>query len=135
MANNIYNPGLRNAGSYIVSGYPYMKTHSLPNAGSNAEFEIDFLNVTKQIVINNNETSTNRDLRVHFVSTGSSANVVGNKHFYEVPNGSSLTLDVKCKEIYFSNASGGSISFSVFASQTHILTGSMYTLDGAGINE
>ena len=132
----VYNPGLRHMGAYQVSGYPYLRTYTLGNtAGSGvSEQKLEFLNVTKQIVITNSETSTNRDLRVHFVSTGSTANVIANKHFYDVPNNTSLTLDVKCKEIYFSNASGGNITFSVFASQTHVKTGSMYELTGSGIN-
>ena len=135
MSNFHYTPGLQHAGSYISSGYPYLKTYTLGNTASGvSEQSLEFLHVTKQIVIINSETSTSRDLRVHLVSTGSTANVVANKHYYDVPNNTSLTLDLKCKEIYFSNASGGSITFSVFASQTQIPTGRMYELTGSGIN-
>jgi len=133
MSNFQYTSGLQHAGSYISSGYPYLKTYTLANSGV-SEQSLEFSHVTKQIVIINSETSTSRDLRVHLVSTGSTANVVANKHYYDVPNNTSLTLDLKCKEIYFSNASGGSITFSVFASQTQIPTGRMYELTGSGIN-
>ncbi len=104
-----YTPGLHHAGSYISSGYPYLKTYTLGHtAGSGvSEQQLQFLQVTKQVVITNSETTSNRDLRVHLVSTSSTANVVANKHYYDVPNNNSLTLDLKCKEIYFSNASGG----------------------------
>ena len=131
-----YTPGLHAAGCYISSGYPYLKTYTLGNtAGSGvSEQELEFLHVTKQVVITNTETTSNRDLRVHLVSTSSTENVVANKHYYDVPNNTSLTLDLKCKEIYFSNASGGSITFSVFASQTQIPIGRMYELTGSGIN-
>ncbi len=131
-----YTPGLHHAGSYISSGYPYLKTYTLGHtAGSGvSEQQLQFLQVTKQVVITNSETTSNRDLRVHLVSTSSTANVVANKHYYDVPNNTSLTLDLKCKEIYFSNASGGSITFSVFASQTQIPKGRMYELTGSGIN-
>ena len=127
-------PGLRHMGSYQVSGYPFLRTYDL---AQNVEQKVEFINVTKQIVISNSTSATNRDLRVHFLSTGSvsGGQIITNKHFYNVPNNSTLTIDAKCKEIYFSNASGGSIIFSVFASQTHVMTGSMYALTGSGIDE
>ena len=136
MSNFQYTPGLQHAGSYISSGYPYLKTYTLANSGV-SEQSLEFSHVTKQIVIINSETSTSRDLRVHLLSTGSAsgAQIINNKHYYDVPNNTSLTLDLKCKEIFFSNASGGSITFSVFASQTQIPTGRMYALTGSGIDE
>ena len=133
-----YTPGLHHAGSYISSGYPYLRTYTLGNAATGvSEQSLSFNHVTKQIVIINSETTSNRDLRVHMLSTGSAsgAQIVANKHYYDVPNNTSLTLDLKCEEIYFSNASGGSITFSVFASQTQIPTGRMYALTGSGIDE
>ena len=134
--SNIYTPGLQHAGSYISSGYPYLTTHTLPNAGL-SETSVSFNHVTKQVVIINSETTSNRDLRVHMLSTGSTsgAQIISNKHYYDVPTNTSLTLDLKCKEIFFSNDSGGSITFSVFASQTQIPTGRMYALTGSGIDE
>tara|TARA_R100000908_G_scaffold65040_1_gene51369 strand:+ start:3887 stop:4297 length:411 start_codon:yes stop_codon:yes gene_type:complete len=136
MSNFHYTPGLHNAGSYVSSGYPYLKTYTLSNSGV-TEQQLSFNHVTKQVVITNSETTSNRDLRVHLLSTGSQsgAQIVSNKHYYDVPNNTSLTLDLKCKEIFFSNASGGSITFSVFASQTQIPTGRMYPLTGSGIDE
>ena len=138
MADNVYNPGLRHAGAYIASGYPFVKTYTINKLGSGiSEQEVNFQGVTKQIIITNTESSANRDLRVHFLSTGSAsgANIINNLHYYNVPNNSSLTLNTKSKQIYLSNASGGSITFSVFASTTHIVTGSMYALTGSGIDE
>tara|TARA_R100001440_G_scaffold7871_1_gene15265 strand:+ start:313 stop:720 length:408 start_codon:yes stop_codon:yes gene_type:complete len=134
--SNIYTPGLHHAGSYISSGYPFLRTYTVPNAGL-SEQQVVFQNVTKQVVIINSTTTSNRDLRVHLLSTGSTsgAQIVSNKHFYDVPPNTSLTLDLKCKEIFLSNDSGGDITFSIFASQTQIPTGRMYALTGSGIDE
>ena len=134
--SNIYTPGLHHAGSYVSSGYPFLRTYTVPNAGL-SEQQVVFQNVTKQVVIINSTTTSNRDLRVHLLSTGSTsgAQIVSNKHFYDVPHNTSLTLDLKCKEIFLSNDSGGDITFSIFASQTQIPTGRMYALTGSGIDE
>ena len=121
-------PGIGNVGSYQVSGTPFLSGCSgLPNG---AEMKIVFPAVTKNIKVFC--TDANRSVRVHFDSKDD-GNTIGNLHFYTVTSGS-IEMNVKCKEIYISNASGGASSFELIAELTGIEPGMMFDLDGIGIN-
>ena len=67
--SNIYSVGLRNVGSYQVSGRPWLKHYSAVSDGY--EF-IQFPNVTNSIQISN-DSSGNKDLIVMFCNPTSSA--------------------------------------------------------------
>ena len=57
-------------------------------------------------------------------------------HYITIPaeNGS-VTMNVKCKEIYLANPHGSNTTgYEIFAELTQIPTGSMFTLTGAGID-
>ena len=123
-----YTAGLSNAGSYIVSGIPFVRTISVSNS---SEEVIEFYNVTKNLVIYNDGSAA---IRVHFASSAD-VNVINNNHFYEVSAGETLELDVKCKTVYISTTSVSSLTVSVFASITGIAAARMYALTGQGIDE
>lgn len=129
-----YGVGLRNVGSYQISGHPYVTGSTL---GTGQEKRVSFPYVTKEFtVINSGSTGTGPKLRVHFVSTGSDANVIPGHHYVTLENDDqSITFNVKCKEIYITCTAGGTNDngFEVVASLTNIMPNHMYPLTGSGI--
>ena len=128
--------GLRNVGSYQVSGHPYI-TGSTLNQG--AELKVSFPYVTKKVSVIASGSQTGTGLRVHFAATSSGA-VIGGLHYISLnTHEDSIDLDVKCKEIYLScpGSAGGTTggAFMLYASLTNIPTGSMYTITGSGITD
>ena len=140
MAGNIYSTGLRSVGAYQVSGHPFL-TGSLITGdaaglgGENGEDKIQFPYVTKSIVITCGALGGSADLKIAFAPKGT-GNVVSGKHFLTLDTaGDSVTLNVKCKEIYLfvTGAAGKTANYELFAELTNIPTGSMYDLTGVGI--
>jgi len=136
--------GLRNVGSYQVSGHPYL-TGSVLKA--NQEKKVSFPYVTKKVsVIASGTFAAGTHLRIHLASTssgpaatgvagGGSIDVYNELHFIELDSHEdSFEFDVKCKEIYVSSK-GGASGFQLYASLTNIPTGSMYALTGSGITK
>lgn len=139
--SNIYTAGLNNAGSYIVSGVPWI-TGSSPGSNSlTTEVKIEFPYVTKKIHIQNTRGgsgASSKRLRVSLVATGS-GNVAGGFHYYDIANDSALgptTLDLnaKVKEIYLSPPGGGT-AYTVVAELTRIPAARMFVLTGSGVSE
>jgi len=140
--------GLRNVGSYQVSGTPFITGSA--NLDDGKVHRISFPYVTKSITVINTSTTNGYDLDIHF-SEGSpitaspkgggigtitaTSDVAKNNNYITIPAGNaSLTMDVKSKFLYISNRSGNDdLSYQVFAELTQIPTGSMYTLTGSGI--
>jgi len=152
MANFTYTAGLRNVGSYQVSGTPWVTGSA--TLDDDKVHRISFPYVTKSITVINPNSTSGHDIRLHFQSgsgvtahtadgeTGAqiiadSADVIANNHYSTIPPGNgSVTLNVKCAKIYISNGSGtSSLDYQVFAELTQIPTGSMYALTGSGITE
>ena len=129
--NLLYRPGIGSTGAYQISGIPYMTGSTL---GAGAENELSFPAVTKAITIYN--TGATNSLRVHF-DTDDNANVIGNKHFIDVPAAAAgnslnrLRLEVRCSKIYISSASG--TTYQLAAELTPILDS--INLSGSGIND
>ena len=124
--------GLRNVGSYQVSGQPFITGSTM---AADQEMQISFPYVTKKVtVIASGSQSTNGGLRVHFVATGS-GRVREGRHFIQLDtHEDSIDVDVKCKEIWVSSP-GGTGGFMLYASLTNIPTQSMYALTGSGITQ
>jgi len=126
-------PGIGNVGSYQVSGLPHI-TRSLMN--NTEQLKVTFPSVTKNIQIF--VTGANPIL-VAFDSIGAEVNAFGN--YLELGGGDagtnaasgSISLDVKCKEIYLMAAAGQS-GFQMVSSLTGIEPGMMFELTGSGIN-
>ena len=124
--------GLRNVGSYQISGHPYI-TASVINADQ--EMKINFPYVTKKVTVIASGSLAGLGLRVHFATTGSGNNTVGGKHFITLDtHEDSMEFDVKCKEMYLS-APGAAAGFMLYASLTNIPTGSMYAVTGSGVTK
>ncbi len=144
---NVYGVGIRNVGSYQVSGIPWVTGSSSTWLANNKTIRYQFPYVTKSLTVINIGSN---DVRLHFQS-GSGVTIVsdgqpaaassGNDvqegyHFITVPSvQGAVTMDVKCTEIYLSNFSGGSSGYQVFAELTTIPTGRMFNLTGSGITE
>ena len=145
---NVYGVGLRNVGSYQVSGTPWVTGSSATHIDNNQIVRYRLPYVAKSFTVINIGTE---DLRVHFqsgssttvnatdgtVGTGNAASdVMAKFHYITVgKNNGSVTFDVKCKEIYISNHAGGSTSgYQIMAELTQIPTERMYELTGSGIN-
>jgi len=123
---NNYSVGLHNVGSYQASGWPWLTGSTLT---ANQEWKISFPMVTKSITII--QSGAVGGARAHFVSTSSAGNVVSGRHYvsFETDN-DSLTLNVKCTELYISCVTAG--TWEVAAELTNIPTSSMFTLTGSG---
>jgi len=129
--------GLRNVGSYQISGHPYI-TGALLATGE--EIAISFPQVTREFtVINSGSTGgTGPVLRVHFNSTGSDGGVVTGHHYVTLESDDqSYTFHTKCKEVYISCVAngGGDSGFEIIANLTNIVADHMYELTGAGLTD
>tara|TARA_R110000824_G_scaffold67073_3_gene173751 strand:+ start:1687 stop:2136 length:450 start_codon:yes stop_codon:yes gene_type:complete len=140
--------GLRNVGSYQVSGTPWVTGSTSLTAEKTWRHSFPY--VTKSFTLINKGTV---DLRLHFAAgqsltfTADGAagqqnytsgdNVHTNYHYITVPSSNgSVTFDSKCAEIYISNPDGSTVGkYELFAELTQIPTGSMYALTGSGITE
>ena len=154
-AHTFNEPGIRNVGSFQVSGHPFITGST--NLDTGKVHMIKFPYVSRSFTVINNNTNSGEDIRVHFQS-GSSVtaitkpgdfdgsggttiaatdDVIEHLHFITVPAGySSVTFDVKCKQFYISQASGvNDLNYQVFADLTNISTNRMYHLTGSGITD
>ena len=124
-------PGIGHVGSFQVSGYPYVTGST--NLDDGVEQKIEFPRVVKSITVINRAAP---EIRVHFNSK-SSGNVYTGGHYISLPvSGDAVTFNIKCKEIYVSNASGvNSGSYELFAEVTSIDSSEMPVLTGSGLTE
>ena len=152
MSNFVYTAGLRNVGSYQVSGTPWVTGSGGATAFTGAEVHrFSFPKVTKSFTVINTGT---QDIYLTFTTTRTfAAGAAGDGlsgeqtyvasddqydkfHYITIPaeNGS-VTMNMKCKEIYLANPhSSNTTGYEIFAELTQIPTGSMFTLTGAGID-
>tara|TARA_R100000697_G_C5359666_1_gene174219 strand:+ start:179 stop:607 length:429 start_codon:yes stop_codon:yes gene_type:complete len=125
-----YGVGLRNVGSYQVSGHPYI-TGSTSMGTAGREHKIVFPYVTKNVTVIASGSST---IKVHFNSDTDNSTLAG-QHFITLDSDEdSITFDVKCKEIYLTNVTANA-AFQMYASLTNISTAHMYTLTGSGLTD
>jgi len=136
--NYKYGTGLRNVGSYQMSGHPFV-TGSNNMGAVDTEWKISFPFVTKSITIISSGTfganPTENQFKVHFNSNSDPGDVLDAAHFITLDSDEdSMTFDVKCKEIYLTTVTEGS-GFQLYASLTNIDTAHMYTLTGSGLTD
>ena len=133
-----YGVGRGNVGSYQVSGAPWITGSEI---GSGLEHKISFPTITKSVTVIASGTMTG-DLHVYFASTGSSAGSAtdilqsrfSGGHYLTLNSAEdSITLNVKCKEIYLL-ARQADVGYELFAELTNIPTSSMFDLTGSGIS-
>lgn len=124
--------GLRNVGSYQVSGHPYL-TGSVMAADSEVMVQFPFVTRTITLIA----SGTSADLRAHWAPQ-SAGNVMGGKHYITLNSSKdALTVSVKCSEMYVScvGAAAADTGFEIFAELTNIGTNHMYALTGSGLTD
>ena len=137
---SIYSVGLRNVGSYQVSGQPYLSggvTSPVAHVGSRIQFPF----VTKRIILTN--TGSVNGAIVSFLpyleseatALGLTSNASGSGNWLYLAQTGSMELDVKCKEIYLcAPDSNQGTGITIYAELTNITGSQMYSLDGiAGV--
>ena len=125
-----YKVGLRNVGSYQVSGTPWITGST--DIDNGAEHHHQFPFVTKAFTVLQRGTG---ELRIHFASKDTNPGVYNDLHFIKLDGDEeSITLNVKCKEVFISAVADNS-AYDLIAELTNIPTGSMFTLTGSGITE
>ena len=125
-----YGVGLRNVGSYQVSGHPYI-TGSTDMGSADTELKVAFPYVTKDVTVIASGSSI---IKVHF-NSDSDGRVLDGGHFITLDSDEdSFTFDVKCKEIYLTNVSANA-AFQLYASLTNVDTSHMYNLTGSGLTD
>ena len=130
-ANYKYGVGLRNVGSYQVSGHPYI-TGSANMGSADTEHKVSFPYVTKNVTVIASGSAP--VIKIHF-NSDSAGDVLNGNHFITLNSvEDSITFDVKCKEIYLTNINATS-GFQLYASLTNVETSHMYTLTGSGLTD
>ncbi len=122
--------GLRNAGSYQVSGHPFVTGAIIPAA---TEVKIQFPYVTKKVTIIGSGSGAN-DLRVYFIPATVNNKVVEGHHYISLDSHEdSVEFDLKCNEMYI-QAPKAAAGYQLYASLTLITGSSMFTVTGSGID-
>ena len=137
-------PGIGNAGSYQVSGYPWLTGSTLADG---AEVKITFPSVTKRVQIYHKGITgadTDTDIRLHFDSISDSGDVIGQHHYITLAGPTVLGLpafgqiqaNLKCSHLFLSSAgsSGNTARYEIVADLTGIAPAQMFELTGSGIN-
>lgn len=131
--------GLRNVGSYQVSGHPYMTGTVVDEAVT-----ISFPYVTKSVRITNTGSVAGIVALQSMAANGGEDAFLTKLHYLDlhplsssangVQQGAIMELDIKCTEIHVL-ATESQLGVQVYASLTNIPTNRMYTLTGSGITE
>ena len=125
-----HGTGLRNVGSYQVSGHPFVTGALIPAA---TVIKVEFPQVTKKITVIGSGSSTN-DLRVYFASSTANNHVINSHHYISLDSHEdSIEFDVKCKELYI-QAPKAAAGYQLYASLTLITGSAMFALTGSGID-
>ena len=129
--NYKYDVGLRNVGSYQVSGQPYIKSDA--SLGSGSTDTINFPFVTQQVVVMNSGSASR--IKVHFgdTATGNPAWDDNGNYIQLTGDGETATFNVKCTAIHITSDLAGS-AYQVHAALTNIGVDNMYSLTGSGID-
>lgn len=137
--------GIGNVGSYQVAGKVYVTGTVGVTHTPDTEVRVQFPSVARTLTVLN--LSTNATIYVHFNSnnpavTGGSKGVITGSHYIPLDSKEdSLTMNVKCKEVYITTPAANSgqgtpnADWRVFAELTHIPTKAMYELTGSGLTD
>lgn len=141
--SNVYGVGLRNVGSYQVSGTPWVTGSDISN---NDVQRHTFPNVSKSFTLINTGSAA---IAVHFASGAvaitadgtpgkqtfnSSHDYYANNHYISVQANGSVTFDVKCRYVFISADNNGDSGYQLFGELTNIPGSRMYELTGSGIS-
>jgi hypothetical protein len=143
--------GLRNVGSYQVSGEPWITGSTTHAAGKVRRYQFPF--VTRELsVALTTPSDANKNLWIHFASGSSHdfsdaeentlvglSDVYRGNHYVALSSGSqSVTFRAKVKEIYIATPhhnSSNTMDYRILADLTNVPTKRMYHLTGSGHTE
>ena len=134
-----YSVGLRNVGSYQVSGQPYMSgATTSATHGSVLDSRFVFPYVTKNVRLTNIDTTNGAIvtfvpyLQSEATTLGYTNSTSGSGNWLYLSASATMDLNVKCKEIFVATyEAAGAVNYvEVYAELTNIPVGSMYSLDG-----
>jgi hypothetical protein len=138
----VFNPGkgvgLRNVGSYQISGHPYVTGSRL---ATDDEVRVSFPFVTREFTViasGSQGGGAGPSLRVHFNSLSDPGRVKAGNHFVTLQkDDQAFTFHTKCSEVYISCAAngGGDGGFQLIANLTGIAATQMYALTGSGLTD
>ena len=128
---NNYTPGLNQAGSYQASGWPWVSGSAI-TAGQTIKMEFPYVAKAFTVI----SSGADGDLYIHFADT-TAGNVISGKHYVTLQqDDDSLSLNVKCKEVYVTAPAGSTATgFELIAEMTNISTDKMFELTGSGVTE
>jgi hypothetical protein len=136
---NRFAAGIGSVGSYQVSGVPWITGSGANGLAVGAEDKITFPSVAKSVMVQLHDSNSDV-IHVHFNSSGSNGGVWEGNHFFPLTTDeSSITFNVKCKEIWVSNpptgngGSGSPSGYRVVAELTGISPNEMFILTGSGL--
>lgn len=132
--HDTYSAGLHNVGSYQVSGWPWI-TGSTDHA-INTEVKYEFPMVAKAVTVINRTPGSNAQIQVHF-GAAAAGNPISGLHYLALDSDEdTITLNVKCKEIYITAPNNGAVrKYEIVAEMTNINAGRMYILTGSGVTD
>ena len=146
MATHNYNGvGLRNVGSYQISGRPWISGSTAQAASKTKMFQFPY--VARAVTVFN--ISGSGDVFVHFVSgthtqdfsatditaKDETGTVWTGHHYVPVGPGASMEFVAKCKRVFVTTSNVVATDYRVMAELTNIPTGSMYHLTGSGLTD
>jgi len=136
---NRFAAGIGSVGSYQVSGVPWITGSGAAGLAVNAEHRVQFPSVAKSVTVQLHDLASDT-IHIHFNSSGSNGGVWEGNHYVALTSDeSSVTFNVKCKEIWVSNppvgngGSGATTGYRVIAELTGIATSEMFSLTGSGL--
>lgn len=126
------SPGARSTGAYMIGARPFLAGGTIDGGRT---VKVSFPFVTRAITIINKDADSHA-LRIHFSNTNDDgiATNPGWKnglHYITLDTkNSSMTMNVRCKEVYLSAADDANdVTFEVFAEVTDISVQRMHTYD------
>ncbi len=107
MAFNYPNSGLNNVAEYMASGLPWVTSSTV----TDTPIRIDFPMVTNQITFKANGGT----IRFGFTRLG-----VNGSNFFTLTPSSSITMDIRVKQVWIRSSPVGTGSYEIFAGLTGI---------------
>lgn len=132
-----YDVGLRNVGSYQVSGQPYIKSSKSLASGSTDTINFPFVTQQVTVMCSGSGATTNPGIKVHFGDdnfAGATRDWEMKGNYIQLVASGSATFNVKCKAIHITSVVAGS-AYQVHAALTNIGVANMYPLTGSGIDD
>ena len=114
--------------SYQLSGVPYL-TGSVNGSETITAQQFDFPQVTRFITFSVADETAGKSLKVGFSEEGVKATSTAPRHFFIIPQGHVVTLDVRCKSVWVTTS--GSVAWSLCAGLTPILASEFPVLTGS----